>query len=321
MFIEFENSIREILISPEFKVELLRKAGQLASLTSEGVEPNLTQIDFSKIDFTIEPCPKNIDSDLACNVCFVLAKILKSSLAIEIKPIELQALILALYAGTTFELSLGGDGYINAKRTSQFFKILLNKLLKQKPAAENIIDQLFSIQKLKASKSDDVQKLLAIYQQSGATNQVQARELRLVLLAAFAKVELDVNNYLNQVAGSENLPWYFKRFLEDSGKLQQEIAESFVIQDEFVDDKRAAPSWLLPALEVVCRYRYVELITLKTRRPELLVVLLIEALHAFYKFYNQPNCRALKAGTCNYSNLYWLIEVLKKLVTRDVIIT
>jgi hypothetical protein len=319
MFIEFKNIIKEIIVKPEFKNKILEMVSKSAADELSVLEADLTQVDFAKVDFSIEACPKSIDADLACNVCFILCKSLKTNLKYELKPVELYEVILGFYSAESFELSLGGGGYINAKQTKPFFKTLLNKLLQQHSVGENIIETLFPIQKLKASKFEDIQKLLAIYQQCCDNNPTQVGELRLMLLAALANVELDVNNYLNQVAGSENIPWYIKRFLKDSEKLQREIADSFVIQDdEFDAGEILTPIWILPAIDVICRYRYVEFIAQKTKRPEILVALLIEAVHAFYKFYNNPNCRALKAGTCYYGELYRIIEVLRKIITNHI---
>ena len=305
MYIKFENLIKRAIGSGEFKQRLLEMVG-------EEYGSAIMQHDFRQTIFAIETCPKNIEADISSNVCFVLAKILKQLVGIEIKPIKIAEIVQSTARSSLFELSLGGGGYINAGRTECFLKQFINQTLgNMSEPLLNIkeFDAMFPWRQLAGSESEDIRKLMRLYQTQ------ESNELRFMLLALLGNVELDINSYLNNIYGSENLPWYIRRFISDTETIQNEIKERFSVKDEFCDNM-PPPKWLLPSVSVICKYRYVVKNSLINRHPEVLPILLVETISAFYKFYNHPECRSLKTSVYNYSDLYIVVRVLRAIVQQ-----
>ena len=327
MYIEFENSIKEAIESVEFKQRLLGLVGQSAEEHCTAI----MQYDFSRTVFAIDKCPKNIDADISSNVCFVLAKTLKQVINAEIiKPLQIAEIIRDMLPKDMFELSLDGEtddvphtgnGYLNAKATKDFLKLFINKKCLSAPLMTGSeFDEIFPWKRIECSESEDMQKLMKLYREKESKGECgdEMNELKLMLLALLGNVELDVNGYLNNIYGSENLPWYIKRFGSDSQTMLDEISERFVVKDEFCGSLLASliPRWLLPAIDVICRYRFVVKTSLESRHPERLPGLLTEIINAFYKFYNHPECRSLKASVYNYSDLHVIINTLRTMALQ-----
>lgn len=221
-----------------------------------------------------------------------------------------------------FEISVGGAGYINSTATDsfvqQYFSVLMadpRRLFGEKsvfsPPSTSVDHDGESSYKVLPVDWSDMEVLSALVPQSDA--QLLLREcsagdrqkfgFKLMLLALLADPELSATSYLKGIGGSENIPWYLRRFLDDS--------RSWLAKLQRVGSSNPSPSQLSGAggsgsqltdnycrwgAEHLCWLRHRVEVAGRTGRVFEVVGAVVRIIRSFYSFYNRPEYRALTGG-------------------------
>ena len=205
---------------------------------------------------------------------------------------------------------IGGPGHLNGTPSNEFRNRFLASLLNSE--FENLLEEATLIGLpwstpqsirteidwedvyLRASeqKTEDMNALLEKINNQGIETKSDAR---LMVLSLLSDRELDPNAFLKGLMGSENVCWYFGRFLEDANSYQEKLAVQLSGKTHSLD--LGEDSDLLdPIFHSVERFRFEYFDSIRRRRPEQFVRYLRQLVSKFYGYYNRPEFRALVNG-------------------------
>jgi hypothetical protein len=121
-----------------------------------------------------------------------------------------------------------------------------------------------------------------------------------MLLALLACPELHCRSYLLGISGSENVPWYCKRFLADAASLaalSRQLLGEGRAENGRADEtaRQRVETRAEKAVACLLSFRHTLRQARLTSAPELVLRDILQIIRAFYSYYNLPECRAWAA--------------------------
>lgn len=212
-----------------------------------------------------------------------------------------------------FPIQIGGRCYLNTTPSAECFKMFFQKLFRTRGQALLWRESLFADSEpstplflpggfqlndvLPVSgrrASEDIRLLAAqvINTHDGRWDE----EYRVMLLALMTESNLAVESFISGAHGSENAPWYFKKFFRDtlaveqSGKKRGDRIELLVSELNYPLPEDAEKMFG-DSLSLLLEFRGAVLKMQFFRRPDLLMGMLLKLIASFYSFYNRPQVR------------------------------
>ncbi len=327
MQIEFAQYLRQIIVQVNFEFAL--GIGD-RKLLQESCAKALAQS-------SIIACPPEINALMASNFPFVFAKLIEDrlrqqgNLAAQVLPEMLARTILDNSSKLDsskglFELSTGGQGYLNAVPRV----LLLNEFMQkcwelsaapifswspfcasreeaQKPFIRLRIDWGRIREKCRKSRDRSIREFVLFL----ASRDRVFEDDVLMALALLAKSQLDTDVYIRGLAGSENIPWYMNKFRQDWRRFAESCFQKApevrsvafdldLLELQRIRGHEEAAFWPLPravirVLQCILCFREVYLKALDNNQPEILVEHLLRVVRCFYSYYNHPDVRSFRA--------------------------
>ena len=297
------------------------------------------QSDFIyQVEVEVGDCPKGVEAVLMSGVTYALVKKLEQVVGSEVNPCPIAAKIIEIAedlccteSRKTFDISIGGSGFINASPTLVFFPMMIKSflingwesfftssamILGEPQTSESELNTIrsqykefaYSEQQLTTNSNDDVRLLIKARAEQGVN-----RETALMAAALLGDDEFDVNTYLRKINGNENVPWFISRFIVDVTKYEQELLSRVLIGNFEVDNVKV-PAEAVCAQDLILKFRQVLFGAVKVKRPEVLLRHLLEMMRAFYLYYNHPRWRMIRGDISPYQVLYHITQAIKKMV-------
>jgi hypothetical protein len=294
--------------------ELLRRSGVFERYELDA-DPFLSAFRYPAKQLEICSCPPYVSGWISSPVCFELAQAARAKTRSQVSaPDIVDMLICSASEDPWFELTLGGEGHLNALPRERFIDCYLEKVTSSSGVPlrrfesfvcgtlrvegaelENILPRLAWNEICdRAAKMKDNADARSLAAHSLALSQPDWRQA-LMLLSIMADPEIALEPYMQGLAGRQNTPWYLRRFFTDWKHLSEEMASGN--RQSSTSSGGAFPrSGLLRAFEQGLRrllgLRSVYLRSFLTSQPELLLGEILELTKAFYSLYNDPSGRA-----------------------------
>lgn len=143
-------------------------------------------------------------------------------------------------------------------------------------------------------------------------------EQKLMLLSALSDKELDLRVYLQGLAGKQNVPWYFAKFLKDCANylsfLEKKLSSDFV-QGNTNEENFRLPQYLQSSANNFLSLRKVFYESIRYSKPEKLVASLHCLIRDFYNLYNRPDFRNLQSQDFPKGEILSMKLYLEKLLS------
>lgn len=336
------------------KISTTKTVGrELSAVCSPGAADAILAAAFSAA--RVEDCPPGIAGVVVSDLAFVLSKLIAKSLdGFQVVPAILaQGIVQELQDGAAdtaqlFAVEAGGLGYLNGTPADWFVDRFITGVASSGPgilfrpaafitareerAEESCrgpvtvaVDWPAAVERSRAQLGGEFSK----FEQFLAARGQPAADDVLMVLALLADPELDIDPYLLGLSGSENVPWYLRRFCTNwrsyyagCGKPAAEEGRavfSWPHKEGMSPDYRPAFSSVDAAVSAgvrgVLQFRRSLFDAVSKKRPELLVRTLLKVVHCFYSYYNHPKWRRPGVhGEAAASRLGILSKVLGEIV-------
>lgn len=262
--------------------------------------------------FSVCDAPAEIDALLASNAAFEMSSRLRR-IGLERRPRELAEAVLArLRAGPAaryFDISLGGEGYLNAVPLPQFTSDFLgalhrrpDALLDPRPllvqrnpegggaAGREEFDILLDLENIRRAlerreRGDALELYAGLRKGSAVLHDV------LMLAAVCADPELDLGAYISGAQSSESLPWFFARLQFDAQRYLSALSAHSDIGKTGTALAGTVPEYAEQAFMAAAGFR--GHLTLGEGRTNAVRLAggLLNLARGFYAFFNRPDCR------------------------------
>ncbi|MBP9837673.1 MAG: hypothetical protein KBC84_03065 [Proteobacteria bacterium] len=245
---------------------------------------------------------------ISTNIAFKLQKYLEEIGAVRgLLSIEVGQKIvetLKITDSQKFEVSLGGAGFINTLLPlSHLTELLLSFLVvdgqkyysKQSFVRPDgiIKNTLYSKLQVEVNWSDLVSRCYQDRREGideflkGVKTELNQNN-KLMLLAILGDKEIDLEIFLRDLKGSENVSWYVQKYLYEVEKYLTMFRDD---QDCRLEIDAPLPIYLKRLMLLLLTFRHKLFVAGLHKKPEIFFSLLFEMIKEFYKIYNQPKYR------------------------------
>ena len=276
----------------------------------------LDELGVADLNFEVKECEFQNLGLLSTNAAFKLSKKLRDTGADTLpQDVASRMLDTEKIKNSDFDVSLGGDGYLNATPSPEYIDRWLKSSICPEyflipPNVESVCDKVIWHNLYSRIKKSTDKEVLEF---------VSGRDLSLddclMLSAFFSDPETELTPYLEGLKGRQNIPWYLGKFLEDSEKILKQLNWD-PEQSSNADLSKLDPR-LSELLRAIMLFRGKVFGNGSVFEPVRGVGTLIFVVRNFYAFYNLPECRAMLKNSSNklpQFNICLLTHVLRSMV-------
>jgi len=248
-------------------------------------------------EFSVLECPHSECGELSTNLAIILSK----QLVTHELPIDIARKIIDEVGNQdSFQLSIGGGGFINAKVHDS----LKNEIVAHLANGSYILDAPFSFEELQQSLNSLEQRandpilleLTSVLKHSEegiifdkwcmAKGGYSVSDV-VMFLALLGDNEIESSTYINRLKNSDNVVWFLEHTKTCIENWEKRNSEPRVQNFEFRNRKpeRSTEEFLLMPL---LHYRNQVFSTKRSKRPDRYVRFLLDLAREFIHFYNDP---------------------------------
>ena len=271
----------------------------------------------------VDDCPKHVPFPVFSNIAFCIAERMRKC-GIDPAQIAPGKIAAALVEGINcgghgvyFRAEASEIGHINGEPTALFVDKFFTRLF-DKGEERLFMPTCFVVDdSMESGEFDEPQLLMVRWEKtlkrvstegdsdlarlwkSVAEGRSVSPEQGLMLLCLVDDDELEVSPFLAGLSGSQNIPWYCRRFVRDCSEVLKSYGRGNCV--EFAralgavyhgSESDVMSSWIRVILQLRRKYLFAK----QSGRAEVFAGWLLRVIRSFYRCYNQPRLRQMLRG-------------------------
>jgi hypothetical protein len=272
----------------------------------------------------VDDCPRHVEAQVTSSIAFPLSKVLAARGSIRGPAAVAEDLKQAIISSEpdSFELSLGGGGHLNATAHPRHQVRWLAAAVRRGAAGFFFCDSFFEpsppLSPFPAATIDWTACIERVRERADAEVSAFLDEnpvltdidCKLMLLGLAADPEIDPRPFRSGLYGSQNIPWYLRRFDFDARRWEDQLAAQGSAPSD-APLPPAVPAYLEKLAAHLMRLRKCIAFSSPVQRPERLFRELLELIGDFSTLFHQPRYRTFASPAFSAEDRLFFVAVIR----------